>query len=69
LNGHKFEAARINYNGDWALSWQRLWFGPWRLDGILDGATDVSERKVGRPALEVVDSGWRKTSSSTTKGG
>ncbi len=43
LEGHKFEAARINYNGDWALSWQTLWFGPWLLDGILDGATDVSE--------------------------
>ena len=35
LNGRKFEAARINYNGDWALSWQTLWFGPWLLDGIL----------------------------------
>ena len=41
--GHKFEGARINYDGNRALSWQTLWFGPWVLDGILDGASDVSE--------------------------
>ena len=43
VQGHKFEGARINYDGDRALSWQTLWFGPWMLDGIFDGATDVSE--------------------------
>ena len=41
--GHQFEGARINYEGNRALSWQTLWFGPWLLDGILDGAGDVSE--------------------------
>ncbi len=25
------------------MSWQDLWYGPWLLDGILDGAGDVSE--------------------------
>jgi hypothetical protein len=43
VRGHQFEGARINYEGQRALSWQTLWFGPWLLDGILDGAGDVSE--------------------------
>jgi hypothetical protein len=43
VQGHKFEGARINYDGNRALSWQTLWFGPWMLDGILDGAPDVSQ--------------------------
>lgn len=43
VDGHKFEGARINYEGNRALSWQDLWYGPWLLDGILDGAGDVSE--------------------------
>jgi hypothetical protein len=25
------------------VRWQTLWYGPWLLDGILDGAGDVSE--------------------------
>ncbi len=43
VEGHLFEGARINYEGNRALSWQTLWQGPWLLDGILDGAGDVSE--------------------------
>jgi hypothetical protein len=43
VQGHKFEGARINYDGHRALSWQTLWFGPWMLDGIFDGAPDVSQ--------------------------
>jgi len=43
VEGHKFEGARVNYEGNRALSWQTLWYGPWLLDGILDGASDVSE--------------------------
>lgn len=43
VQGHCFEGARINYEGNRALSWQNLWYGPWLLDGILDGAGDVSE--------------------------
>src|ERR1035438_9566308 len=41
VEGHKFEGARINYEGNRALSWQTLWLGPWLLGGILDGAGDV----------------------------
>jgi len=41
--GHQFEGARMNYEGNRALSWQTLWYGPWLLDGSLDGAGDVSE--------------------------
>jgi hypothetical protein len=43
VDGHQFEGARINYEGNRALGWQTLWYGPWLLDGILDGAGDVSE--------------------------
>jgi len=43
VQGHCFEGARINYEGNRALGWQDLWYGPWLLDGILDGAGDVSE--------------------------
>jgi len=42
VDGHKFEGARLNYEGNRALSWQTIWYGPWLLDGILDGAGDVS---------------------------
>lgn len=66
--GKKFEGARMNYDGNLALSWQTLWFGPWMLDGILDGAGDVSEhlqvlldehqhRWQGRPNYFYADSG------------
>jgi len=68
VQGHKFEGARMNYEGNRALSWQTLWFGPWLLDGILDGASDVSEhlgvlldehqhRWQGRPNYFYADSG------------
>jgi len=43
VTGHQFEGARLNYEGNRALGWQTLWYGPWLLDGILDGAGDVSE--------------------------
>jgi hypothetical protein len=68
VEGHQFEGARINYEGNRALSWQTLWYGPWLLDGILDGAGDVSEhlpvlldehqqRWQNRPSYLYADSG------------
>jgi hypothetical protein len=68
VQGDKFEGARLNYEGNRALSWQTLWYGPWLLDGILDGAGDVSEhlpillqehqhRWQGRPNYFYADSG------------
>ena len=68
VEGHQFEGARLNYEGNRALSWQTLWYGPWLLDGILDGAGDVSEhlpilldehqhRWQGRPGYFYADSG------------
>lgn len=41
--GKKIAGARLNYEGNRALSWQTLWLGPFLLDGILDGAGDVSQ--------------------------
>jgi hypothetical protein len=40
--GPSFEGAKINYNGDRALSWQTLWFGPFLLAGQLGSPGDVS---------------------------
>jgi Transposase DDE domain group 1 len=68
VQGNKFEGARLNYEGNRALSWQTLWYGPWLLDGILDGAGDVSEhlpillqehqhRWQSRPSYFYADSG------------
>ena len=40
--GKKIEGARLNYNGDLALSWQTLWAGPFLLDQELGGFGTVS---------------------------
>ena len=40
--GPSFEGAKINYNGDRALSWQTFWFGPFLLEGQLGSPGDVS---------------------------
>lgn len=42
VHGSTFEGAKINYNGDLALSWQTLWYGPFLLDGQLGSPGDVS---------------------------
>lgn len=41
--GKHFEGARINYEGNLALSLQTLWAGPLWVDFILDGAKDPSQ--------------------------
>ena len=41
--GRKFEGARVNYNGDLALSWQTLWAGPLILDQEFGGFRGVAE--------------------------
>lgn len=57
VQGKEIEGARFNYEGNRALSWQTLWVGPFLLDGILDGAGDVSEHL---PALLAEhESFWR----------
>ena len=40
--GPSFEGAKVNYNGDLALSWQTMWFGPFLLEGQLGSPGDVS---------------------------
>jgi len=41
VSGRSFEGAQLNYHGDWALSWQPLWLGPFLVDGELDSPGDV----------------------------
>jgi hypothetical protein len=42
VQGHCFEGAAINYEGNLALSWQTLWVGPFWADSVL-GATSASK--------------------------
>jgi hypothetical protein len=42
VHGPTFQGAKINYNGDLALSWQTLWFGPFLVEGQLGSPGDVS---------------------------
>lgn len=43
VEGRQFEGARLNYEGNRALSFQTLWLGPLVADAILDGAADPSQ--------------------------
>lgn len=43
VDGKRFEGARINYEGNRALSFQTLWVGPLVADAILDGTADPSQ--------------------------
>ena len=43
VHGKKIEGARLNYNGDLALSWQTLWTGPFLMDQELGSFATVSE--------------------------
>ena len=43
VEGKEFEGARINYEGNRALSFQTIWVGPFVGDAILDGAGDPSQ--------------------------
>ena len=42
VHGPSFQGAKINYNGDLALSWQTLWVGPFLVEGQLGSPSDVS---------------------------
>lgn len=42
VHGPTFQGAKVNYNGDLALSWQTLWFGPFLVEGELGSPGDVS---------------------------
>ena len=42
VHGPSFEGAQINYEGNWALSWQTLWLGPFVLGAELGAPGDVS---------------------------
>ena len=43
VEGKRFEGARVNYEGERALSFQTLWVGPLVADAIFDGAADPSQ--------------------------
>lgn len=43
VEGKCFEGAKLNYNGDVALSWQTLWVGPFLADAIMGSPSDHKE--------------------------
>jgi len=43
VEGKHFEGARINYEGNRALSFQTIWVGPFVADAIFDGSADPSQ--------------------------
>lgn len=43
VSGKNFEGAKINYEGNLALSWQTLWAGPLLADGILGATSQTKE--------------------------
>ena len=43
VDGKCFEGARINYDGNMALSWQTLWVGPFLADAIMGSPSDQKE--------------------------
>jgi hypothetical protein len=51
----------VNYNGDLALSWQTLWWGPFLLEGQLGSPGDVSSTLPG--LLERHRSFWKERAS------
>ena len=59
--GPSFEGAKINYNGERALSWQTLWFGPFLLEGQLGSPGDVSSALPGM--LERQRAFWQERES------
>jgi hypothetical protein len=44
VSGKQFEGARLNYNGEVALSWQTLWWGPLLADSVLGSPGDCSDQ-------------------------
>lgn len=47
VGGKNFEGAKVNYDGQRALSWQTLWVGPFLADGQLGSPGDVSDALPG----------------------
>lgn len=59
VSGRNFEGAKINYNGDMALSWQTFWAGPFLFEGQLGAPGDVSSTLPG--LLQRHGSLWKET--------
>jgi hypothetical protein len=59
--GKNFEGARINYNGDCALSWQTLWVGPLLVDSHLESPGNPSSQLL--PMLERNRNLWKGRSA------
>ena len=43
VSGHQFEGAKINYEGNLALSWQMFWVGPFLADSLLGATSPTKE--------------------------
>jgi len=61
VSGRTFEGAKVNYEGNLALSWQTLWVGPFLVDGVLGATGDVSSQL--EYLLNVSEHLWKKSES------
>jgi hypothetical protein len=59
VSGRKFEGAKVNYEGNVALSWQTFWAGPFLFEAQLGAPGDVSSTLPG--LLQRHRSLWEKT--------
>jgi hypothetical protein len=50
VSGPGFHGARINYEGNWALSWQTLWVGPLLADSALGSTSPTKESPASHEA-------------------
>lgn len=57
VSGKDFEGARLNYEGNVALSWQVLWVGPFLAEQRLGGHAEVSDQL--SPMLDTAAALWR----------
>ena len=54
VSGKNFEGAKINYEGNLALSWQTLWAGPLLADRILGATSETKESPRSKEACRDV---------------
>ena len=65
--GRRFEGAKINYDGNLALSWQMLWVGPFLADAIMGSPAQQKEAAASAAHGQDV-SAWLPTMLEANRG-